>query len=112
MNVTKSAEFKYALAGAGALAGVYVSPIVNKALNGFGQTGQAVGNLAIGVVAFIGGMYIKNDDISAFLVGLGVTFFVEGLLRFFMPNATPFNSVAVASTQTQAPASKSSGSWY
>jgi len=102
----KSAEFNYALAGAGALTGVYLSPFVNNATAQFGNVGQGLANLAIGAASFAAGMYVQNDEASAFLVGFGITYAVEGLLRLFMPNVQPFNSVALASTSLVGSSSK------
>lgn len=111
-SFTKSAEFNYAIAGVGALAGVYTTPIIHSALPK--GIGAGVADLVIGAAAFIGGMYVGHDGVSAFLVGFGITYLVEGLLRFVMPNATPFNSVAVASTSAvKATSGKTaSGNWF
>lgn len=113
----KSAEFGYTSAAAGALTAVYVTPAVNKALAPYGGFAVSAGDIVLGAAAFVGGMYIDHDGVSAFLIGFGFTFIVEGLLRFVMPNATLFNSVAVASTNsimagaTQA-SSTASNRWY
>lgn len=114
MKFLKSAEFNASAAAGGALVGVYTSPYFNTALAKYGAQAVALGDLALGAVSFAVGVYVKNDVAASFAIGFGVSYIVEGVLRFIMPGLTsPYNAVAVASTQSSARGSSQvSPSWY
>jgi hypothetical protein len=109
MKFFDSAEVDFGIAGAGALTGVYTTPLVVKALSKYGPLAISAGEMALGVVAFVVGAYAKNNHVSAFAIGAGVSYFVEGLLRFALPNNTYLNSVAAASIGVNTSNSAGSG---
>lgn len=85
--IVKKEDSKYILAGIGAIGGLYVMPYVKNATAGLGSMGQAISELVIAGLSFVGGAYVENDYISAGLYGLGVTYAVEGLLNLFIPSS-------------------------
>jgi hypothetical protein len=89
----KSAE-KDALIGAvGALSGVALTPMTPQLpLGNYAK----VSNVVYGIALIALGAWVKHDGIGYFLIGMGLAYFVDGLVRTFIPSAATSKSYALS----------------
>lgn len=83
---TQSSDMDAVSGAVGALVGVVLVPYTPQ-LTFLGKW-SSISNVIYGLALIALGAWVKHDGIGYFLVGMGIAYFVDGLVRVFIPSVT------------------------